>query len=84
MPREGRIWRVLIVANVIVTLLLAIWVVLFATGTDSLLPPALDPNAEIREEVAASEGREDRPESTFNDVFRSEGEGLETWGQPTP
>jgi len=50
MPKE-RIWRIVIVANLVVTILLALWVVLFATGTDSLLPPALDPNAEVRKAV---------------------------------
>lgn len=58
---ESRVWRWLIVANLIVTVLLAVWVALFATGTDSLLPPALDPTSEVRE----AEDEPDTPISTW-------------------
>ena len=53
---ESRTWRWLIVANLIVTVVLAVWVVLFATGNDSLLPPALDPSSETVEARDSSNG----------------------------
>jgi len=80
--KEGRIWRVLIVVNLVVVVVLALWVALFATGTDSLLPPALDPNAEVREEVAELSSDTQALRSDLADIETDAGssQGLETWG----
>lgn len=59
MNQGSRLWTTLVVVNLVVTALLAIWVVLFATGTDSLLPPALDPNQS--EATETTYGREATP-----------------------